>query len=69
MNSYASKQQVNRFWLLLTLCLAVFAAACGGDGGSNPTPPPPTGNFSSTSLKGQYAFFMSGTSVSTGAYG
>jgi len=68
MNSYASKQQVNRFWLLLTLCLAVFAAACGGDGGSNPTPPPPTGNFSSTSLKGQYAFFMSGTSVSTGAF-
>jgi hypothetical protein len=68
MTSYTSKQQVNRFALLLTLCLAVFAAACGGGGGSNPTPPPPTGNFSNTSLKGQYAFFMSGTNVSTGAF-
>src|SRR5262249_10878872 len=30
--------------------------------------PPPTGNFSNASLKGQYAFFMSGTHVDTGAF-
>jgi hypothetical protein len=38
----------------------MFAAACSG-GGSNRTPPPPTGNFSNASLKGQYAFSMSGS--------
>src|SRR5215467_435626 len=47
--------------LLLTFCCAIWAAACGGGGDSNPTPPPPTGNFTNASLKGQYAFFMSGT--------
>ena len=53
--------------IFATLSFALFSAACGG-GGSTPTPPPPTGNFSNTSLKGQYAFFMSGTNVSTGAF-
>ena len=57
----------NRFALLLTLCFATFAGACSG-GGSSPTPPPSTGNFSNASLKGQYAFFMSGTHVDTGAF-
>jgi hypothetical protein len=49
---------------LLTVALAVFAAACGGSGSSFPTPPPPTGNFSNASLKGTYAFSMSGTDAS-----
>jgi hypothetical protein len=51
---------LKQFALLLTFGCAIWAAACGGDG-SNPKPPPPTGNFSNSSLKGQYAFFMSGT--------
>jgi hypothetical protein len=42
------------------LTLMSFAlVACGG-GESNITPPPPTGGFSAASLKGQYAFSMSG---------
>ena len=57
----------SRFALSLVLCFATFAAACGG-GGSTPTPPPPTGNFSNASLKGQYAFYMSGTNTSTGFF-
>src|SRR5229473_3364890 len=52
---------VKRLVLVLTVVLASFAAACGGSGSSFPTPPPPTGNFSNASLKGTYAFSMSGT--------
>lgn len=53
------------------LCAAVALlpmtlVACGG-GGSGPAPPPPAGNFSNASLKGQYAFSMSGVDLS-GAY-
>src|SRR5215467_3495364 len=55
------------FSLLLAIGFALAAAACSG-GGSTPTPPPPTGNFSNASLKGQYAFFMSGTNVQTGSF-
>ena len=51
---------LKQFALLATFCCAMWAAACSG-GDSNPTPPPPTGNFSNSSLKGQYAFYMSGT--------
>jgi hypothetical protein len=58
---------MNRLCLALTLCAAVFAAACGG-GGSTPTPPPPVGNFSNSSLSGQYAFSMSGTDAITGSF-
>jgi hypothetical protein len=58
--SFSSWKFLKQFALLASLCFAMFAAACGG-GGSTPTPPPPTGNFSNASLKGQYAFFMSGT--------
>src|SRR5215469_7483464 len=47
------------------LTLAGFLVACGG--GSNITPAPPAGNFSNASLKGQYAFLMSGLGT-TGAY-
>src|SRR5258708_6608689 len=61
---------VNRLVPVLTVVLALFAAACGGSGSSFPTPPPPTGNFSNASLKGTYAFSMSGTdaSASPGAF-
>src|SRR5258708_1561281 len=61
---------VKRLVLVLTVVLALFAAACGGSGSSFPTPPPPTGNFSNASLKGTYAFSMSGTdaSASPGAF-
>jgi hypothetical protein len=45
--------------------LAMALAGCGG--GSNIVPPPPSGNFSNASLKGQYAFSMSGVDL-TGAY-
>jgi len=44
--------------------LAMTQAACGG---SSITPPPPTGPFSDASLKGQYAFSMSGVDLN-GAY-
>jgi len=47
------------------LTLAGFLVACGG--GSNITPAPPAGNFSNASLKGQYAFLMTGLDT-TGAY-
>jgi len=47
--------------LYLTLLAAALEGACGGGGGSTPAPPPPVGNFSNASLKGQYAFSMSGT--------
>jgi hypothetical protein len=58
---------MNRLALALYLFVAVFAAACGGDG-STPTPPPPVGNFSNASLKGQYAFSMSGQDGQTGGF-
>ncbi len=51
---------MRRWTLLLTLCVAAFAAACSG-GGSVPVPPPPVGGFSNADLNGQYAFLMSGT--------
>jgi hypothetical protein len=41
--------------------------ACGG-GGPSITPPPPTGGFTNASLKGQYAFSMSGVDATNGAY-
>jgi hypothetical protein len=50
--------------------LALLTVSCGGGGSSFPTPPPATGNFSNASLKGTYAFSMSGTdaSISIGAF-
>jgi hypothetical protein len=53
---------MNRLLLLLALFVAILLAACSG-GGSTPTPPPPTGNFSNSSLKGQYAFSMNGSDI------
>ena len=45
--------------MLGAMVLCGFAVACGG-GGSTP-PPPPSGGFSNASLKGQYAFEMTGS--------
>src|SRR6266852_8719045 len=50
---------VKRLLLIAAVAFASITAACGG-GGSTPPPPPPVGNFSNASLKGQYAFSMSG---------
>lgn len=52
---------------LATLAFAVVLSACGGGGGSTIPPPPPAGGFSLSSLKGQYAFSMSGLDT-YGAY-
>ena len=49
-----------RIFLWASLLLSLGLAACGGSG-TAPVPPPPTGNFSNASLKGQYAFSMSGS--------
>jgi len=52
---------------LLSFATALFAVVSAGCGGGNtvvgPPPPPATGNFSNASLKGQYAFSMSGTEL------
>jgi len=59
---------VKRLLWLATLSFAAVLNACGGgSGGSTIPPPPPTGGFSVSSLKGQYAFSMSGTDTA-GAY-
>lgn len=49
---------MKRLSLLLTLFVAAFGTACSG--GSSGTLPPPTGGFANSSLKGQYAFIMTG---------
>jgi hypothetical protein len=56
---------VKRLHPILLFAIATALTACGG--GSNITPPPPAGNFSNASLKGQYAFSMSGVDT-FGAY-
>jgi hypothetical protein len=57
---------VKRLILCSTLLAAAFGGACGGGGSTLPPPPPPVGNFSNASLKGQYAFSMSGTELCAG---
>src|SRR5713101_3256271 len=61
---------MNRLIFPAVAVLALLTVSCGGSGSSFPTPPPPTGNFSNASLKGTYAFSMSGTdaSASPGAF-
>ena len=49
---------MKRLILLAAVGLALVAEACGG--GSNGTPPPPVGGFTNASLKGNYAFSMTG---------
>ena len=51
---------MKRLLWLTTLAFAAVLSACGGGGGSTIPPPPPTGGFTLSSLKGQYAFSMSG---------
>lgn len=51
---------MKRLLWVATLACAVVLSACGGGGGSTIPPPPPSGGFSVSSLKGQYAFSMSG---------
>lgn len=58
---------MKRFLWLATLAFAAALSACGGGGGSTIPTPTPTGGFSLSSLKGQYAFSMSGLDQS-GAY-
>ncbi len=58
---------MKRLSWLATLAFAATLTACGGGGGSTIPPPPPTGGFSVSSLKGQYAFSMSGSDTG-GAY-
>lgn len=58
---------MRRFVLLAASAAALFSAACGG-GGLGPAPPPAAGPFSNASLKGQYAFLMSGQDPITGSF-
>jgi hypothetical protein len=56
-----------RFLPLAAILLASLCAACsGGTAVVGPPPPPPAGTFSNASLKGQYAFLMSGTELCGG---
>ena len=54
---------MKRLLWLPTLAFAIALSACSG-GGSSVPPPTPTGGFSLSSLKGQYAFSMSGLDTS-----
>ena len=58
---------MKRIFHVAAIVLAGYLAACGGSGAPI-TPPPPTGNFSNASLKGQYAFSLSGIQLTSGAY-
>jgi hypothetical protein len=51
---------VKRLTLFLTAAVALFSAACSSNSAPS-VPPPPIGHFSNASLKGTYAFSMSGT--------
>ena len=50
---------MKRSALLLAVFVAVFGVGCSGNGSSTTTPPPQLG-FTNSSLKGQFAFTMSG---------
>jgi hypothetical protein len=50
---------MKKILLPLSLLFLSFLVACGGSGGG-PAPAPPTGPFSNASLKGQYAYRLSG---------
>jgi hypothetical protein len=50
------------------LAFAGAATALAACGGGAPTPTPPSGGFSNASLKGQYAFSLTGVEIENGAY-
>jgi hypothetical protein len=51
--------------LVLSVCAAALWAGACSSGGGTVTPPPPVIGFSNSSLQGQYAFSMTGTTAST----
>jgi hypothetical protein len=55
---------VKRFASFAGLAFSLFLVACGS--GQNISPPPPVGGFSNASLKGQYAFSMTGVFTNGG---
>ncbi|HKD01344.1 MAG TPA: hypothetical protein VKB77_02910 [Terriglobales bacterium] len=54
---------MNKLFLSLGLTTLLFAMGCGSSSSSGPTP---TGNFSNSSLNGQYAYQLSGFDLGTG---
>jgi len=56
---------VKRLTLLAATLFALLSAACGGSG-TGVQPPPPTGKFTLASLKGNYAFSMTGEDLTFG---
>ncbi len=56
---------MKRLLALAVLACATYAAACGG-GSPTPAPPPAPVGFSNASLKGSYAFSMSGEDLNEG---
>ncbi|HXY00780.1 MAG TPA: hypothetical protein VEI54_07645 [Candidatus Limnocylindrales bacterium] len=58
---------MKHFLCAILVLLSLALVACGG-GGPTIIPPPPAGNFSNASLKGQYAFSMTGVDAVSGAY-
>jgi hypothetical protein len=61
------KRSRKRLILFAAILLGSVTAACNsGTAVVGPPPPPPTGNFSNASLKGQYAFLMTGTELCAG---
>jgi hypothetical protein len=55
---------IKRLTLFAAILLASFTAACSsGTAVVGPPPPAPIGNFSNASLRGQYAFSMTGTEL------
>jgi len=60
-------RSLNRLTLFAAILLGSVTAACNsGTAVVGPPPPPPAGNFSNASLKGQYAFSMTGTELCAG---
>jgi hypothetical protein len=58
---------IRRFVPLAAILFACLCVGCsGGTAIVGPPPPPPAGNFSNSSLKGQYAFLMTGTELCAG---
>jgi hypothetical protein len=57
---------VNRLLAIFSAAAALFAVACNS-GSSVVPPPPPTGNYSVSSLKGQYTFSMAGEDLNGGS--